>query len=752
MQQPSKLWIGGSSPPGDNLDLIIIKMRTLLLFRWAPWCGKSTFIKEHWLEPYTLCADTFRMLYSSPTLYVNGEVHIPQNVNGVAWDNLFSCLEYRMQNGEFTVIDATNSKTVEMNKYKKLADEYRYRLYIVDMTDIPIEEVKRRNKLRPEWKWVPEEAIDNMYSRFSTQKIPSWIKVIKPEEVNDLLRWRAVEIPDTYKEVVHIGDIHWCYETLMSALPNGIEEDKFYIFLWDYYERGPEDVKTLDFMESIIDLPNVVCLEWNHETHLWTYGIGKIPRSKHFMGYTVNELIEWGWDAKRMRIFMKKLLQCYYYTFKGKTVLCTHWGISNSNFEELFPLGLTCIATMDLIHWVGSYNDTWECDSNFAKGDIIQIHWHRNIEDKQIEWIANLEWWVEWGKELRVAILNDKLEIVKYPYKDRIPSKEEFFWVKQDITVKQFIESLRKNKYINEKNVQWNISSFNFTRWAFSRSHWDRETVKARWLFINTNTYKIVARAYNKFFNVDEQKSTMLFSIGQNAHFPIVGYKKYNGYLWIIWYDEESDELVFTSKSEVGWPHAQRLKEIVMEKGIDLNKVKDYLKENFCSLVFEVIDPVNDAHIIKYTERDVILLDCVKNTINFEKLDYNSLLKLGEILWFTVKEKLVELKDMVELRECIDELLNPNSEYNTWTPIEWMVFVDKDDFMFKQKWEYYQQWKKLRALIWVVARWQNFTHTWMLTNPEMNEFYWWLKEQTLTWEENIIELRDKFYEHKAMIS
>lgn len=727
-------------------------MRTLLLFRWAPWCGKSTFIKENWLEPYTLCADTFRMLYSSPTLYVNGEVHIPQNVNAVAWDNLFSTLEYRMQNGEFTVIDATNSKTVEMNKYKKLADEYRYRLYIVDMTDIPIDEVKRRNKQRPEWKWVPEEAIDNMYARFTTQKVPSWIKVIKPEEVDSLLRWRAVKIPDTYKEVVHIGDIHWCYETLMSALPNGIEEDKFYIFLWDYYERGPENVKTLDFMESIIDLPNVVCLEWNHETHLWTYGIGKIPRSKHFMGYTVNELIEWGWDAKRMRIFMKKLLQCYYYTYKGKTVLCTHWGISNSNFDKLFPLGLTCIATMDLIHWVGSYNDTAECDTNFAKGDVIQIHWHRNIEDKQIEWIANLEWWVEWGKELRVAVLGDELEVVKYPYKDRIPSKEEFFWIKQDVTVKQFIENLRKNKYINEKNVQWNISSFNFTRWAFSRSHWDRETVKARGLFINTNTYKIVARAYNKFFNVDEQKSTMLFSIGQNAHFPIVGYKKYNGYLWIIGYDEESDELIFTSKSELWWPHAQWLKEIVIEKGINLEKVKDYLKENLCSLVFEVIDLINDSHIIKYTERDVILLDCVKNTINFEKLDYDSLLKLWELLWFTVKEKLVELKDMVELRECIDELLNPNSEYNTWTPIEWMVFVDKDDFMFKQKWEYYQQWKKLRALIWVVARWQNFVHTWMLTNPEMNEFYWWLKEQTLTWEENIIELRDRFYEHKAMIS
>ena len=40
------------------------------------------------------------------------------------------------------------------------------------MTDIPIDEVKRRNKQRPKWKRVPEEAIDNMYSRFSTQKVP----------------------------------------------------------------------------------------------------------------------------------------------------------------------------------------------------------------------------------------------------------------------------------------------------------------------------------------------------------------------------------------------------------------------------------------------------------------------------------------------------------------------------------------------------------------------------------------------------
>ncbi len=35
-------------------------MRTLLLLRGAPGCGKSTWVKEQGLETYTLCADTLR--------------------------------------------------------------------------------------------------------------------------------------------------------------------------------------------------------------------------------------------------------------------------------------------------------------------------------------------------------------------------------------------------------------------------------------------------------------------------------------------------------------------------------------------------------------------------------------------------------------------------------------------------------------------------------------------------------------------
>ena len=41
-------------------------MRTLLLFRGAPGCGKSTFIDSHGLRPYALSADDIRQTLRSP--------------------------------------------------------------------------------------------------------------------------------------------------------------------------------------------------------------------------------------------------------------------------------------------------------------------------------------------------------------------------------------------------------------------------------------------------------------------------------------------------------------------------------------------------------------------------------------------------------------------------------------------------------------------------------------------------------------
>ena len=196
--------------------------------------GKSTFIKEHGFEPYTLSADSIRTMYASPVLNVDGKEEISQNHNKIVWETLRSILEYRMSNGEFTVIDAVNSKTSEMSNYKSLCDKYRYRCYIVDMTDVPIDEVKRRNKSRPEYKQVPERAIDNIYSRFKTQKVPSGIKAIKPEDI-DTIFGSVKDMTNEYKKVHVIGDVHGCYTVLKeyfnSYSDGGIKSDELYIFV-----------------------------------------------------------------------------------------------------------------------------------------------------------------------------------------------------------------------------------------------------------------------------------------------------------------------------------------------------------------------------------------------------------------------------------------------------------------------------------------------------------------------------------------
>ena len=179
-------------------------MRILLLLRGSAGCGKTTWIEEKGLRPYTLSADDIRLLCQSPELQVDGTENISQRNDKSVWKILFSILEIRMQRGDFTVIDATNSKTSEMNRYKEMCTTYRYRIYCVDFTNLPIEEVKRRNAGREPLKRVPEEVIDRMYSRFATQKIPSGIKVISPDELDTI--WLKLFDMSHYKRIHHIGE------------------------------------------------------------------------------------------------------------------------------------------------------------------------------------------------------------------------------------------------------------------------------------------------------------------------------------------------------------------------------------------------------------------------------------------------------------------------------------------------------------------------------------------------------------------
>ena len=189
-------------------------MRKLVILRGAMGCGKSTFIKEHQLEIFTLSSDQIRLMFNAPQMNINYSEEIPQFNNKKVWELLYTILEERMKKGEFTIIDAVHAYSDEsLTIYKKLAEKYRYRLYILDFTDISIEEVYNRNQNREKYKIVPNESIDRVYKVFSKEEISSAFKVIKPENFDEIISNNLRNL-DKYDKVHVIGDIHGCYSVL----------------------------------------------------------------------------------------------------------------------------------------------------------------------------------------------------------------------------------------------------------------------------------------------------------------------------------------------------------------------------------------------------------------------------------------------------------------------------------------------------------------------------------------------------------
>lgn len=706
-------------------------MRTLLLLRGAPGCGKSTWIKDHGLADYALSADKIRLMYAGPQLTPDGGIMIDQKNDKQVWKTLFAILEDRMANGEFTVIDATNSKTSDINRYKKLCDDYKYRMYCVDMTDIPIVLCKARNLRRDPLLRVPDDVIEKIYARFATQKIPSGITVIKPDELDkvwfhkiDLSKWKAIH---------HIGDIHGCYTALMEYLngQGGIKDDEFYIFLGDYLDRGAEDVETLNLMLELVERPNVFLLEGNHERHIWDYASGGTTRSREFEIHTRQELDDAGFDKRELRKFYRRIGQCAWYDYHGREFLVTHGGLSS------LPQNLTLVSTKQLIKGVGSYQDHGACAQSFDRftcDNVFQIHAHRNTRMSPIresERSYNLEGRVEMGGELRVLKItpdgdeefNIKNTVVR---KDKLinyhPDTEEEH---NQASVADTVIRLRENKHIMEKRFG-DISSFNFTRDAFYKGIWNEQTVKARGLYIDIPHQRVVARAYNKFFNVGEVEETKLDVLQRGMSFPATAYRKENGFLGLVSYDPYTEDLFITTKSNPEGEYAAWLRAMVLDRDpIRLEFLKQYLKEHNVTAVFECVDMEHDPHVIDYPKSHLFLLDLVKNDIKYSKMDYDEVRGLAGLIGTDVKKECLRFASWQEFYDWYQTV----TEENYPDKIEGYVVEDANGYMVKVKLPYYRFWKRLRGLAQAaIKRGElNPSQAAALYTPLSNHFFDWAK-------------------------
>ena len=728
-----------------------------MLLRGAPGCGKSTFIKENGLEPYSLSADSIRLQIQSPIQLVDGSEGISQNNEKEVWNILYRMLEVRMQRGEFVVIDATNSKSSEMNKYKDMCDTYRYRMFCIDMTDLPIEECKKRNASRVPMKRVPEDVIDKMYSRFRTQKIPSGFKVLKKDQL-DQVYMRKFDMSE-YEKVVVVGDVHGAYTALMEYFGNGFNDNYFYIFVGDIIDRGIENSETVKFFIEAVKRKNVLLLEGNHERWLKLYSHDIVGKSKEFEFVTRKQLDASDIDKKDIRQLCRKLGQVAWFTYGDKEILVTHGGLAT------MPENLSFMATDQMIHGVGDYNDSGVIAETWLKttaDNMYQIHGHRNVKNvpmKVNDRVYNLEGKVEFGGFLRILEIDKdgfhEIEIKNDVFKS--PVEVEQSQSLNNSSIADIVLKMRQNKFIQEKSYG-NISSFNFTREAFYGDVWNDQTVKARGLYIDTDRMKIAARSYNKFFGINQRPECRFEALQHTLQFPVTCYVKENGFLGLVSYNPDTDDLFITTKSSPEGPYAEWLKDMVYRKVKNTDLMKQICKEQDVTFVFECVDMKNDPHIIKYQDDELFLLSIVKNSMDFSQYEYDDLVNTANEIGVKCKTKAIEIANWSDFVDWYNEVLDPDYEFNGRI-IEGFVIEDSAGYMTKVKLTYYNFWKFMRGLTHEVLQRGYFHKTSALTTPTANDYYGFIKgiydqtdkETRQSMPRDIIYWRDMFYKEKGSV-
>lgn len=265
-------------------------MRNLFILRGAPASGKSTWIKENELESYTISTDGLRLMYQSPVTTVEGDRAISQNHDKQVWELLMEILERRMENGELVIIDATHYKSSLLNRYKDLVSKYRYRVYVVDFSNVSEEELKRRNANRG-FRKVPEDVIEKMCVALKDDsEVKKSYKIISPQEAIELINAPLQPFnANEYEKVVIFGDIHGCYDPLKEYFDKNPFNEKYnYIFCGDYLDRGLQNKEVLEFLISLKDKKNCVFLEGNHEKWLRIYS-----QKDYDMEYYENRPVEY---------------------------------------------------------------------------------------------------------------------------------------------------------------------------------------------------------------------------------------------------------------------------------------------------------------------------------------------------------------------------------------------------------------------------------------------------------------------------
>ena len=218
--------------------------------------------------------------------------------------------------------------------------------------------------------------------------------------------------------------------------------------------------------------------------------------------------------------------------------------------------------------------------------------------------------------------------------------------------------------------------------------------IRARGLFEKGG--QIVARGYDKFFNVNEVPSTQWDSLARDTQGPYVATLKLNGCIIFVSYDDSTDSgLRVSSKHSLTSHHAACGRSWVNRHlascGATVADLAAVLKTRNATAVFELCDDEFEEHVISYcgASAGLYMHGLVKNTEVFESYGVDDVKQFAQLFGFHATPYLV-YNTLCEVKQACDDYRGP--------PIEGWVIRAGDTF-FKYKYdEPYLMWREWREI------------------------------------------------------
>lgn len=660
-------------------------MRELYLTVGAPAIGKSTWIKEMGLEDYTVSSDEIRHIVSNYQAVIGkdekGEYlkdyQIDYQSEHQVWNFLYAAVENRMKHGQTTFVDATHLFKGAFTKYNQLRIKYHYKVYLIDfmhkyMDDLNglSEMLNKRDSERE--RHVGSNTIEKYINRYlnSHTHFPGWAQITSPLKVEIALKRNDSFVytdMSKFGTVKVIGDVHGDYGALQEVFKNH-HRGVAYVFVGDYLDRGSKNPETLKFLSELKG-NNIFFLRGNHEWKVEEFlNTGKLHGNFRHTWPQLNKAFGEK-DGKQMLATIQKQLLDYIY-FEDSTrqkYLITHAGV-----EPLVAM-YTPVPLMNESDFVmgvpGEDEDpyTRDIDKQLGNEKVIQLHGHRNNFD-HFDDCSNAYNLTKDGHFRWVEIDMKSGKITPHDIKS--------------IDGEKLQERLDNDSDVKNVELDDGIIANNFTRETFDNNRWTPTTTNARGLFTRNN--EVVGRGFKKFFEVGQTSTSTLDSL----EYPVKAYVKHNGFLAINFFDRDNGCLCTYSKGG-GEKYSDMARKVIIDTGMYDKLMVFYSKpENeTLSVLFEIVDPVNDPHIVKYDKKHAYPLAVIDNDINghveLEKAE--KFWGIDEWLVFTANNE-QELKAGIEQFE---------KDHPT---LEGLVLYGQNK-MLKYKTKFYHKAKELRGAL-----------------------------------------------------